>query len=141
MLKASKIYKDNVKTDTPFKTWIEVEKEYYARARPEGYSFDEFLNARYKMNGQLAWVNADAQGQPTTEIRGANRTILEDITNAVKETATGVKNIIDGTKDVVKQELVPVDNKILGINKRLFYVAVGIGITYGAIKIYKHYNK
>ena len=141
MLKASRIYKDNVKTETPFKTWIEVEKEYYNQLRQEGYSFDNFLNARYRINGELAWVKADANGNPTTELRDENRSILESITNVVKETATSVKEIVTGTKDVVAEQLVPVNNKILGMNKRFFYIAVGIGVTYGAIKIYKYYNK
>ena len=142
MLKASKIWKKYVKaSEVPFKTWITVEKVHYTELQPDG-SFDEWIDKKYATNKEFAWVNADGNGEPTTEVKEQHKSIISDVNRGLYQFVEGTTELVKNTETKIKTALKDNSNtKILGMNKKVFYIGLGIGLTILGVKIYKHYNK
>ena len=157
LMTVNQIHKKYIGKHTALPHWLTVEKIHFNSVKPEDMDFDTWINEKYRINGSLAWLNADAEGNPTNEVNDKNKTFLEKLKNGDKTFLDKLLQLGYITADVYEKYVKPVDTtkaeqeesvkqnnipktqskKILGMNKYLFYgvtVVAVAGIGYFAYK-------
>ena len=131
LLSLNKIWRKYIKNATPFAKWMVVEKQQFQKIKPKDMEFHSWVNEKYKINGQNAWLNADG------EVRKEVKSWLDTV-NDIADTLSGKKETTDDTttddttppKDVSDEP-----KRILGLNQYLFYGMVGVVLIGGTILI------